>query len=267
MAEANPDSKFFKKKSIRVAGLSSLKLGLLVFFTLLLITEFSIVGITSSKLSNHLSLLAFSLTPSLFLASYVVIYEGVSKKALVGTFIASIAFSAVPAAVNPLINVLALGTMMAIIQLIIVPVEEVAKLASVTFFRNSIEKPMDGAAFGAMAGLAFALVENIFYVTGAGAGIEMAVTRAVAASGHVIFSTVAGYFFATAYFKSGAWNKLKTVMKGMGIAMAFHLVYNYIAIIMPVIPSVVAAGILVTFFVVAGGYFTHLIEKESKTPT
>ncbi|ERH12368.1 MAG: hypothetical protein J07HB67_01386 [halophilic archaeon J07HB67] len=96
---------------------------------------------------------------------------------------------------------------------------------------------LDGAVYGAMAGLGFAFIENALYIqrglmgADAGAGLALAVvgteitlTRALAGPGHVIYSAFAGYYLGLARFNPD--DRGPIVIKGLLIAAAIHATYN-----------------------------------------
>ncbi|MEF8855961.1 MAG: PrsW family intramembrane metalloprotease [Haloplanus sp.] len=123
--------------------------------------------------------------------------------------------------------------------LIVGPVEETVKLLAVRLYAygtDSFEAVVDGAVYGAVAGLGFATIENALYITqnldaptvtglgliGAGGGITA--VRALAGPGHVIYSAFAGYYLGLAKFNPT--NRGPIVVKGLLIAALIHATYN-----------------------------------------
>lgn len=126
--------------------------------------------------------------------------------------------------------------------LIVGPVEETVKLLAVrlyAFGHDSFDSVLDGAVYGAMAGLGFAFIENALYITrqvdvppgtldlglgliGLGGGITA--IRALAGPGHVIYSAFAGYYLGLAKFNPE--NRGPIVVKGLIIAAVIHGTYN-----------------------------------------
>ena len=124
--------------------------------------------------------------------------------------------------------------------LVVGPVEETVKLLAVRLYAygtDSFEAVVDGAVYGAVAGLGFATIENALYITqsidvaptaaglgliGAGGGITA--VRALAGPGHVIYSAFAGYYLGLAKFNPQ--NRGPIVVKGLLVAALIHATYN-----------------------------------------
>ena len=123
--------------------------------------------------------------------------------------------------------------------LIVGPIEETVKLLAVRLYAygtDSFEAVVDGAVYGAVAGLGFATIENAIYITqgldaptatglgliGAGGGITA--IRALAGPGHVIYSAFAGYYLGLAKFNPT--NRGPIIVKGLLIAALIHATYN-----------------------------------------
>jgi RsiW-degrading membrane proteinase PrsW (M82 family) len=123
--------------------------------------------------------------------------------------------------------------------LIVGPVEETVKLLAVRLYAYGDDRfaaVVDGAVYGAVAGLGFATIENALYITqnldvapaaglgliGAGGGITA--IRALAGPGHVIYSAFAGYYLGLAKFNRA--NRGPIVVKGLVIAALIHALYN-----------------------------------------
>ncbi|MFB6101833.1 MAG: PrsW family intramembrane metalloprotease [Haloplanus sp.] len=126
--------------------------------------------------------------------------------------------------------------------LVVGPIEETVKLLAVRLYAygtDSFEAVVDGAVYGAVAGLGFATIENALYITqrldaptaatglglgliGAGGGI--AAVRALAGPGHVIYSAFAGYYLGLAKFNRE--NRGPIVVKGLLVAALIHATYN-----------------------------------------
>jgi RsiW-degrading membrane proteinase PrsW (M82 family) len=152
--------------------------------------------------------------------------------------------------------------------LVVGPVEETIKLLAVRVYAyrtDDFDAVVDGAVYGAVAGLGFATVENALYITDAfqqvgqatdlfGNGIVAA--RALAGPGHVIYSAIAGYYLGLAKFNRDHAGPI--VVKGLLIAAFFHGTYN---LLVGIVPGAIAASIeglsremaLVGFIVVYDG--------------
>jgi len=125
--------------------------------------------------------------------------------------------------------------------LVVGPVEETVKLLAVWVYAYDDERfdaVIDGAVYGAVAGLGFATIENAIYISrvvgevgGVSLGLELigmggdiTATRALAGPGHVIYSSFAGYYLGLAKFNPD--NRGPIVVKGLVIAAVIHATYN-----------------------------------------
>ncbi|WP_435070216.1 PrsW family intramembrane metalloprotease [Haloplanus sp. C73] len=162
---------------------------------------------------------------------------------LVATFLLGVLTANFAAVLNsytkPLFSGLGfLGTVL-FFFLIVGPVEETVKLLAVRLYAygtDSFEAVVDGAVYGAVAGLGFATIENALYITqgldaptagalgliGAGGGITA--VRALAGPGHVIYSAFAGYYLGLAKFNPNSRGPI--IIKGLLIAAFIHATYN-----------------------------------------
>lgn len=193
-----------------------------------------------------LGLAAASAVPALLLAWYVERYDatpGLPRRELLATLGLGIALAGYAAGATTLLSLpVSLGlpslgapqfvTTAVLFFAIVAPVEEFVKLAAVraqvargVAFRTVV----DGAVYGAMAGLGFAILENAFYVAG---GLGGPVTtpgttagfRALAGPGHVVFTGFAGYYLGLARFNPEYGRALVT--KGLLVAAGLHGAYN-----------------------------------------
>jgi RsiW-degrading membrane proteinase PrsW (M82 family) len=157
--------------------------------------------------------------------------------------------------------------------LVVGPVEETVKLLAVRLYAytdDRFDAVVDGAVYGAMAGLGFAFIENALYITrqlpqggseldfglgliGAGGGI--AAVRALAGPGHVIYSAIAGYYLGLAKFNRE--NRGPIVVKGLLIAAFVHATYNTTVGI--------GSGLIQTFTPLSGlwAFFAYVIVYDS----
>ena len=146
--------------------------------------------------------------------------------------------------------------------LVVGPVEETVKWLAVRIyaFRSSrFDAVIDGAVYGAVAGLGFATIENALYITDAvgtpvianvlGAGGGVTPLRAIAGPGHVIYSAFAGYYLGLAKFNPDRAGPI--VVKGLLIAALIHAVYNSLA---GIVPAVVATVSGLPWFVAFFGF-------------
>jgi RsiW-degrading membrane proteinase PrsW (M82 family) len=139
--------------------------------------------------------------------------------------------------------------------LVVGPVEEGVKLLAVRLYayrRLSFDAVIDGAVYGAVAGLGFATIENAIYITQntgmASQGMNLiaeggaiASVRALAGPGHVIYSAFAGYYLGLAKFNQRHAGPI--VLKGLIIAALIHGTYNTLVSFVPeVIAAVLGVG-------------------------
>jgi len=125
--------------------------------------------------------------------------------------------------------------------LVVGPVEESVKLLAVRLYAYSDTRfaaLVDGAVYGAVAGLGFATIENASYISGAvgevgglslgpdliGIGGDITTTRALAGPGHAVYSSFAGYYLGLAKFNPGSRGPI--IVKGLIIASLIHATYD-----------------------------------------
>ena len=126
--------------------------------------------------------------------------------------------------------------------LVVGPVEETVKWLAIRLYAyrdDRFHAVIDGAVYGAMAGLGFATIENTIYIgqqyltalqAGAGgspvfgAALPTAFVRSFAGPGHVIYSAFAGYYLGLAKFNPE--NAGPIAVKGLLIAAFIHGTYN-----------------------------------------
>ncbi|MFP4187884.1 MAG: PrsW family intramembrane metalloprotease [Halobacteriales archaeon] len=111
------------------------------------------------------------------------------------------------------------------------PVEEILKLGAVYIYPYGTEgfgTALDGAVFGAFAGLGFATAENALYIATegliGGGGLETLIGRAGVAPAHVMWSAIAGYYLGLAYVTKEYAGVL--IFKGLVTVAVLHGTYN-----------------------------------------
>ena len=94
------------------------------------------------------------------------------------------------------------------------------------FNKPDFNEPMDGIVYAVMISLGFATVENIFYVFNhPGQEIQVAVMRMFTAIPlHAVCGVIMGYYVGMAKFNT---NKKFLLVKGLGLAVLVHGVYDY----------------------------------------
>jgi RsiW-degrading membrane proteinase PrsW (M82 family) len=226
------------------AAAGSARLAVIGVALLLLVGIGGFAAITDPEI-GLLTLL--SAVPAVGLAAYVYSTDIASREPLsllVATFLLGVLTANFAAVLNtvlqPFFNVLGGVGMVLFFYVVVGPVEEVVKLLAVRLYAytdDRFDAVLDGAVYGAMAGLGFAVIENALYITrqlpateldvglgliGAGGGITA--IRALAGPGHVIYSAIAGYYLGLAKFNPGRRGPI--VVKGILIAAFVHATYN-----------------------------------------
>jgi RsiW-degrading membrane proteinase PrsW (M82 family) len=257
-------------------------------FLLVGILLFVGIGGFSALTDPQIGLLtALSAVPALALAGYVYLTDvtsGEPVELLVPTFLLAVLTATFAAVVNSFAQaVLGFGGSSGLVLstvfffLVVGPVEETVKLLAVRLYAyrdDRFDTVVDGAVYGAVAGLGFAFIENALYITrqvdgqaldfglgliGAGGGI--AAIRALAGPGHVIYSAVAGYYLGLAKFNPD--NRGPLVIKGLILAAAIHALYNSTVGIGSGLLNAIAGfgqiGSFLAFVVVFDGFFGLLL--------
>lgn len=227
-----------------------------------------------------------SALPALALVAYVYVSDVTASEPIdliASTFVLSVLFSGIAGLVNaPFLSVLSgsIGTIV-VFYLVVGPVEEFVKLLSVWLFayrQPSFNAVIDGAVYGAVAGLGFATIENALYIgidfTGipartmlqtVTAGSDITATRALAGPGHVIYSAFSGYYLGLAKFNPD--NAGPIIVKGLLIAAFIHATYNtlsgvFIEIVSTAFPSVPPLIPFFGFVLVYLGFFGYLLFRK-----
>jgi RsiW-degrading membrane proteinase PrsW (M82 family) len=227
-----------------LAGSTRLAVVLLAF--LLLLGIGGLAALTDPEIGL---LTALSAVPAIGLAAYVYSTDVTTNEPLsllVATFLLGVLTANFAAVLNsvlqPFFGPLGAIGMVLFFLLVVGPVEEAVKLLAVRLYAytdDRFDAVLDGAVYGAMAGLGFAVIENALYITrqlpnggmdlgfgpeliGVGGGITA--IRALAGPGHVIYSAIAGYYLGLAKFNPGKRGPI--VVKGIIIAALIHATYN-----------------------------------------
>ena len=210
----------------------------------ILVVQVALGGLSAAETDPRVvAMVVLSVVPALLLAAYVWrsdVTERQPAGLLVATFLLGVLFAMFAAVVNGLFQP-AFGTLGVVgvplyFYLVVAPVEETVKLLAVRLHAfQRFESVVDGAVYGAAAGLGFATIENYPYITrtvaasdadvalvGAAGGI--AAVRALAGPGHVIYSSLAGYYLGLARFNRE--NAGPIVVKGLLLAAFVHGSYN-----------------------------------------
>ncbi len=192
-----------------------------------------------------------SVLPALALTGYVYYSDVTTNEPLsllVTTFVLSILFATFAALINTatrqFFDPFGFFGLVLFYFLIVGPGEETVKLLAVRLYAYTDDRfssVLDGAVYGAIAGLGFATIENSLYIlrrlsetgelaeltVGLGAittGGDITAIRALAGPGHVIYSAIAGYYLGLAKFNPD--NRGPIIVKGLLIAALIHATYN-----------------------------------------
>ncbi|MCU4743859.1 PrsW family intramembrane metalloprotease [Halobacteria archaeon AArc-m2/3/4] len=235
-----------------------------------------------------------SVVPALVLAAYIWYADITTSeplKLLVATFLLAILFATFAGIVNEIGRYLlsplpaVIGTLL-FFYLVVGPIEEGVKLLAVrvlAFRSKSFDAVIDGAVYGAVAGLGFAAIENAIYISGtlaeldSGMGLFTAATgiatvRALVGPGHVIYSAIAGYYLGLAKFNPEHAGPL--VVKGLLVASLFHATYNATVQVAPGLiagfhpaigPEIAFVGYVILYDLVVGFYLYRKISRYRRT--
>ncbi|MGM0397509.1 MAG: PrsW family glutamic-type intramembrane protease [Halobacteriota archaeon] len=188
-----------------------------------------------------------SIVPALIIAFYVWRSDVTMAQpldSLAITFLLGILFASFAAVANTSLEgtFAAFGSIGLVLffYLVVAPVEEAVKLLAVRMYgyrQVEFAAVVDGAVYGAVAGLGFAAIENTLYITQQYfqtaviggetplvATLQTAAVRTFAGPGHVIYSAIAGYYLGLAKFNPA--NRGPIVVKGLLIAAFIHGTYN-----------------------------------------
>ncbi|MFB6109848.1 MAG: PrsW family intramembrane metalloprotease [Halodesulfurarchaeum sp.] len=190
---------------------------------------------------------ALSVVPALGLVALIWRSDVVAREpieTLAVTFLLGFLFAGFAAVFNSSLKGLFFGLggvgMVLYFLLVVGPIEESVKLLAVrlhAFRTDHFDAVIDGAVYGAVAGLGFAAIENLIYITQEylrtastggsgllGPAIQTAALRSFAGPGHVIYSAFAGYYLGLAKFNPDHRGPL--VVKGVLVATGIHAAYN-----------------------------------------
>ncbi|MFB6082588.1 MAG: PrsW family intramembrane metalloprotease [Halanaeroarchaeum sp.] len=235
-----------------------------------------------------------SIVPAMVIAVYVWRSDVTTPQpldSLVVTFLLGFLFASFAAVVNSSLQGLffAFGPIGIglFFYLIVAPIEETVKWLAIRLYgyrREEFSAVIDGAVYGAVAGLGFATIENTIYITQqylqtaatSATGtplvptLQTAAVRSFAGPGHVIYSAFAGYYLGLAKFNPE--NRGPIVVKGLLIAAFIHGTYNVLvsnlevglALLSPVVAIPAGLG-FVLFVVVYDGVFLLALYTKIRT--
>lgn len=222
-----------------------------------------------------------SVIPAFVLAALIWYGDDVQREPftpLAVTFLLGFLFAGFAALLNTTLQpvfelVPVVGTIL-FFYIVVGPVEETSKwLASRLYAYRTryLTAAIDGAVFGAFAGLGFATIENFTYITNAlfSAGhlplsrlasiaIGTAAQRSFVGPGHVIFASFSGYYLGLA--KENPENYGPIVVKGLLIAVLIHATYDTLVTYLPLTDVT-----FIAFVIVYDGFFLALLYRKIST--
>lgn len=228
--------------------------GLLLLALVLFVAQLAFAGLLVID-DPRLGILALlSAIPALLLVAYVWYDDPTRREPLATlaiTFVLSVLFASFAAIVNTLLQGLFTAIpfvgMALYFFLVVGPIEETVKWLAIrthAYNTDSFDAVIDGAVYGAVAGLGFATIENALYITqgymqaAEAAGITQiqqavgtATGRAFVGPGHVLYSAFAGYYLGLAKFNPEDAGPI--VVKGLVIAAFIHATYNTLITYLP----------------------------------
>ena len=251
---------------------------LIALGVVLFVVQLAFAGLLVLRQPSLGVLAALSAVPALAIVGYLwygdpTIREPVETMAVV--FVLAILFASFAAVVNtalqPLFRFVPVVGMAVFFFVVVGPIEETVKWLGVRIGAfESINSVVDGVVYGAVAGLGFATIENAIYIvqgysrqmalqsgTPLVAAVQTATSRAFVGPGHVLYSSLAGYYLGLAKFNPE--NKGPIVVKGLLLAALVHALYNTSVTYLPeLIPWNFATlvGFVVVFDAVVG-YFLY----------
>jgi RsiW-degrading membrane proteinase PrsW (M82 family) len=238
----------------------------IILALIILLSQFALTGVAALSNPAIAVFIALSLVPAAVIAAYVWrsdVTDGEPLGLLVGTFLLGIlfaSFAAIPNAVaEPAFRGLPVVGTVLFFYIIVGPVEETVKWLAIRLYayrKDSFRAVVDGAVYGAAAGLGFATIENALFISQEflqaaemsgrssalfGTALPTAAVRTFAGPGHVIYSAFAGYYLGLAKYNSQ--NAGPIVVKGLLIAALIHGTYNVVVTALPGLVAVSGLGI------------------------
>ncbi|PSP56337.1 PrsW family intramembrane metalloprotease [Halobacteriales archaeon QS_1_67_19] len=253
---------------------------------IILVAQVALTGLAAVSDPVIGAFVLLSVVPAFALAAYIWYADVTTSEPLtllVGTFLLGVLFAGFAGVLNTLagaITAIPVVGMALFFYLVVGPVEETVKWLAVrlyAFRSDRFDAVIDGAVYGAMAGLGFATIENAIYITQsieqvssvgaqriATAG-QTAAVRLLAGPGHVIYSAFAGYYLGLAKFNRERAGPI--VVKGLLIASFIHATYNtlvtYLTDILAYLDVAIGPGAAFLGFVVAyDSLFGYLLYRK-----
>lgn len=219
---------------------------------LILIAQFALSGFATMVNPTFGLFVVFSILPAFLIAFYVWRTDITIREPLpmlVATFLLGVLFAGFAAILNsatqPIFTVIPVIGLALFFYLIVGPIEELVKWLAIRLYvyrTDHFDAVLDGAVYGAVAGLGFATIENIVYIGNAvqtsgmnvsliQSALPVTAARTLAGPGHVLYSAFAGYYLGLAKFNQE--NAGPIVVKGLLVAVFVHATYNTLMSYLP----------------------------------
>ena len=283
---------FVDRLSVRVYGLlvTTTRTVVIGVALVILLSQFALMGAAAFSNPAIAVFIALSVVPAAIIAAYVWRSDATEREPLgllVVTFLLGILFASFAAVLNsalePAFRGFSVVGLVLFFYLVVGPVEETVKWLAIrlhAYRSDSFRAVVDGAVYGAAAGLGFATIENALYIsqqflqaaqtTGTtaallDAALPTAAVRTFAGPGHVIYSAFAGYYLGLAKYNRDRAGPI--VVKGLLIAAFIHGTYNASVTLLPGLVSLSGLGIgsgaaFLGFVVVFDGLFLWLLIRK-----
>jgi len=256
-----------------------LLLGAIVLFAL----QLSFAGLLVVRRPRLGVLALLSAVPAVALVAYVWYGDPTRREpveTMAITFVLAVLFAAIAAPVNTILGgffrlIPIIGLALSFL-LVVGPIEETVKWLAIrthAYERESFDAVVDGAVYGAVAGLGFATIENTLYIAqgylqaasmGSMAQLQQAVgtatSRALVGPGHVLYSAFAGYYLGLAKFNPD--DRGPIVVKGLLIAALIHATYNTLVSTLPTVLPVWNILTLLGFVVLFDGIVGYALYRK-----
>lgn len=256
----------------------------------ILFAQIAISGLAAATNPAIGAFILLSVLPAAAIALYVWRVDVTMREPLgllVTTFLLGVLFAGFAAALNsvtqPMFEAIPVVGFILFFYIIVGPVEETVKWLAIRLhaYRSpDFNAVIDGAVYGAMAGLGFATIENAIYISEQyvtavqsgtitsplfSAALPTAAVRTFAGPGHVIYSAFAGYYLGLAKFNREHAGPI--IMKGLLIASFIHATYNTLVGVVPglvhlLYPRVPVAVAFVGFVIVYDGVFGYALYRK-----
>ena len=256
---------------------------LLVVALVLFVAQLSFAGLLVIRRPNLGVLALLSAVPAIALVAYVWYGDPTRREpidTLAITFVLAVIFAAIAALVNTLLGgvfeLIPLIGMPLFFFIVVGPIEETVKWLAIrthAYETEAFDAVVDGAVYGAVAGLGFATIENALYIAqgymqaanlGQMAQFQRAIgtslSRALVGPGHVLYSAFAGYYLGLAKFNPE--NKGPIVVKGIVIAALIHGAYNTLVSTLPTVLPFWNVLTLLAFVAVFDGVVGYALYRK-----